>query len=254
MSSYRRLDPAQARDWLAAHPDALVLDARHAADHAASHLPGSVRLDGRNHEALLMQERRSRPVLVYCYHGHASRTYAQMFADFGFREVCDLIGGHEAWARAAAVAQPQLWLHEWLHRHGFGDIHAPGRHGNTPLMHAAWKGEALVVEALLALGVDRQAVNGDGNTALWLACVSRDEALVERLVRAGLDVDHANATGATCLMYAASSGRDAIVRRLLALGADASRTSQDGFTALDMAATAECLRLLRPARPSSTHA
>lgn len=138
-------------------------------------------------------------------------------------------------------------LPAWLQAQGFADAHRAGPHGNTPLMHAAWRGEAAIVAALLACGVDRQAVNHDGNTALWLACVANDPALVTQLVAAGLVVDHANLTGATCLMYAASSGKPAIVATLLSLGADPLRTTQDDFSALDMAASLDCLRLLRAA-------
>lgn len=153
--------------------------------------------------------------------------------------------------RPEAQATPPLpsALSTWLADQGFADAHSPGRHGNTPLMQAAWRGEAGVVDALLALGVDRHACNGDGNTALWLACVADSPALVSRLVQAGLAIDHANATGATSLMYAASSGKPEIVRTLLALGADPGLTTQDDFSALDMAATLDCLRLLRAARP-----
>ena len=64
------------------------------------HLPGSLRLDGRNHEGLLLSQAKDRPVFIHCYHGHASQTYAEMFADFGFVQVCDLIGGWEAWCQA----------------------------------------------------------------------------------------------------------------------------------------------------------
>ena len=100
--SFKRLTPAQARTWLAAHPDALRLDARVAHEFEAGHLPGSLRLDGCNHEALVRQQPKTRPVFVYCAHGIASQTYAGVFADFGFRNVCDLIGGHAAWLRDAA--------------------------------------------------------------------------------------------------------------------------------------------------------
>lgn len=223
---FRRLAAHELPAWLAARPDALRLDAREAQHHAQGHLGGSLRLDGRNHERLLLAERRTRPVFVYCYHGHASRTYAQMFVDFGFREVADLIGGWQAWQATQNEADA---------------------HGNTPLMRAAWRGDAAAVEAQLAQGPDLAATNGDGNNALWLACVANDAALVERLVRAGVAIDHQNLTGATCLMYAASSGKDSIVRALLALGANPSLRTQDDYSALDMAATLECLQLLRAA-------
>jgi len=226
MNAFQRLGAPQLPAWLVAHPDALLLDAREARDHEQGHLDGSLRLDGRNHERLLMREPKQRPVFIYCYHGNASRSYAQMFVDFGFRQVFDLIGGWEAWQQ-----------HEGPR----------AEHGNTALMTAAWRGDSAAVQSLLAQGVDLKAGNHDGNNTLWLACVANDPALVTLLARAGVPLDHQNLTGATCLMYAASSGKHEIVRTLLALGADARLLTQDDYSALDMAASIECLQLLREA-------
>lgn len=256
---FQRLRTADLPDWLKAHPGALVLDAREDRHHAQGHLDGSMRLDGRNHERLLMREARNRPVLIYCYHGHASQTYAEMFVDFGFEVVADLIGGWDAWQKSAVTAEADAgavpaFVQTWLQAHGFQDAHQPGHHGNTPLMEAAWRGESAIVQALLALGVDLLAVNADGNNALWLACVSNDPTLVISLAQAGVPVDHTNATGATSLMYAASSGKPDIVRVLLALGADPLIQTQDDFSALDMAANVECLQLLRSATRSVSKA
>jgi rhodanese-related sulfurtransferase len=225
----QRLTAQDTPAWLAAHPTALVLDARDAQSHARGHLAGSLRLDGRNHEALLQREPRTRPVYIYCYHGHASRSYAQMFIDFGFRTVADLIGGWEAWQRLQPPAAPQ------------------DAHGNSALMQAAWRGDTVAVQALLAEGADLAATNGDGNNALWMACVANDPALVRLLVGAGVPADHQNLTGATALMYAASSSKPDIVRILLELGADPTLRTQDDYTALDMAASIDCLSLLRAA-------
>lgn len=255
---FLRLRAAEVAPWLSAHPQALILDARDERAHTQSHLDGSVRLDGRNHERLLMREAKERPIFIYCYHGNASQTYADMFVDFGFAQVADLIGGWEAWqqqdqgwAPRSALATP--WpglppaLQQWLQSHGFEGVDAVGPHGNTPLMAAAWRGELGVVEALLAAGAQRDAVNHDGNNALWLGCVSNRAEVVIRLAQAGVPIDHANATGATALMYAASSSKPDIVRVLLALGADPLIQTQDDFTALDMAASVPCLQLLRAA-------
>lgn len=104
---FHRLTAAQAGAWLQARPDALLLDAREARHHAMSHLAGCTRLDGRNHEALLMRERKSRPVFIYCCHGNASQTWAGMFADFGFTEVADLIGGWSAVDGGGRLHGPQ---------------------------------------------------------------------------------------------------------------------------------------------------
>jgi len=264
---FQRLSPAQISPWLAAHPGALLLDARDAHHHANGHLEGSVRLDGRNHEMLLLRQPKTRPVLIYCYHGNASQTYASMFRDFGFATVADIAGGwtaielHDrqhpglpldsgpAAAPASADGEIPPALAGWLQTEGFDPTRpdAPGQHGNTPLMHAAWRGEGAMLDALLALKVPLDAVNGDGNNALWLACVHGDTALLRRLVAAGVPLDHANRVGATCLMYASSAGRTGVLRTLLELGADPLPRSQDDFSALDMAANIDCLRLLRQA-------
>jgi rhodanese-related sulfurtransferase len=272
---FQRLRPEQARAWLAERPDALLLDAREAHHHAASHLAGCTRLDGRNHERLLMREPKSRPVLIYCYHGHASQTYASMFTDFGFSDVADLIGGWAAIDRqgqlqgpqqaadvlpalSSAVTKPVVTtppaLAAWLIAEGFDPTQpeAPGQHGNTPLMHAAWRGSADAVNALLAFGVPLDAVNNDGNNALWLACVNGDPALIRTLVAAGVPINHTNLVTATALMYGASSGKHEVVATLLALDANPNLLSQDDFSALDMAASLECLQLLRTATRRQT--
>ena len=266
---FQRLHPAQALAWLAQRPHALLLDAREARHHAASHLAGSTRLDGRNHEALLMRQAKDRPVLIYCHHGNASQTWADMFTDFGFQDVADLVGGWSAVDRQGQLQGPQQAadllaalassplatpavpsaLATWLSAEGFDPTRpdAPGRHGNTPLMHAAWRGATAIVETLLAAGVALDAVNHDGNNALWLACVYGEPGLIRTLVARGVPLDHANLVDATALMYAASSGKHVVVSTLLELGADPHRVSQDGFSALDMAASIECLQRLRAA-------
>ncbi|BDI03355.1 rhodanese-like domain-containing protein [Sphaerotilus microaerophilus] len=100
--THRRLTAAELPEWLAAHPDALLLDARDSARHAQGHLPGAMRLDGHNHDALLREEPRSRPVLVYCYSGNSSQAWARLFAQAGFSEVADLAGGWVTWQLTAA--------------------------------------------------------------------------------------------------------------------------------------------------------
>jgi rhodanese-related sulfurtransferase len=259
---WTHLTPEQAHAWLSERPDALVLDAREAAHHAAAQLAGSVRLCRDNHEALLTTTPRRRPVFIYCYHGHASQTWAEMFVDFGFKDVADLAGGWTALRVPAdhqgpvnlAGPSPAPWavppaLADWLRAEGFDPARpdAPGQHGNTPLMHAAWRGARNMLDQLLALKVPMDATNGDGNNALWMACVHGEPDAIRTLAAHGVPLDHANLTGATALMYAASSGKAGVVATLLALGANPLLVTQDDFSALDMAASLDCLQLLRTA-------
>jgi len=103
---FRRLTVTEVGPWCAAHPNALLLDTRDAASHARDGWPGAVRLCSDNQDDLLLRTARTRPLLIYCYHGNASQTWAQMFADFGFTEVSDLIGGQAAWVAAQSAPAP----------------------------------------------------------------------------------------------------------------------------------------------------
>jgi len=189
-------------------------------------------------------------VLLYCYHGNASQTYGQMFADFGFAEVYSLDGGFAAWQRAQRKTAPPVispQLAKWLEAHGYpaDDLDAPAENGITPLMRASKAGDSGIVFELLQAGAALAAINIDGNNALWMACVGESLETMDLLIRAGIGLDHQNDTGATCLMYAASTGKHAVVAALLATGANPHLKTLDDFSALDMAATVECLNLLR---------
>jgi rhodanese-related sulfurtransferase len=105
---FRRLTPSELGAWLQARPNALLLDTRDAASHARNGWPGALRLSQDTQDELLLRTDRRRPVLIYCHHGIQSQVWAQMFADFGFTDVCDVIGGHAAWHRDDGATQPAI--------------------------------------------------------------------------------------------------------------------------------------------------
>jgi rhodanese-related sulfurtransferase len=76
--------------------DALVLDVRDAGAFDKAHIDGAVHVSHANISDVLDATARTRPLLIYCYHGNASREYAQLFSDFGFSEVYSVDGGYEA--------------------------------------------------------------------------------------------------------------------------------------------------------------
>lgn len=247
--TFRRIDAAAASQLLG-RGDVRVFDSRDAARFERAHITGARRLSGANLDATLLGTPKTVPILLVCYHGIASQTYGQMFADFGFAEVYSLDGGFAAWQRLQRkTAPPALGpqLVEWLQQHGYpgDDPDAVGEHGMTPLMRASELGDAETVFELLQAGAALDATNADGNNALWLACVGESLDTMDVLIRAGIALDHQNDNGATCLMYAASTGKHAVVEQLLNAGADPRFKTLDDFTALDMAATIDCLRMLR---------
>jgi ankyrin repeat protein len=246
---YQRIDADTARERLA-RGDVLVLDSRDPESFDLAHIPGARRLSPENLDLTLVTTPKTTPLLLCCYHGNASQTYGQMFADFGFAEVYSLDGGFAAWQRAHTKTAPPVLspaLAQWLRRHDYpiDNLDAVADFGMTPLMRAAKSGDTRMVFELLQAGAPLDTTNIDGNNALWLACVGADSETIDVLIRAGIDLDHQNDSGATCLMYAASTGKHLVVEQLLNAGANARLKTVDGFTALDMAATIDCLNLLR---------
>ena len=141
-------------------------------------------------------------------------------------------------------------LSAFLTEHGFqsNDINAPQADGRfTPLMRAAKLGRLDIVDELLALGVDLNALNADGCNALWLACYNGSHELIERLIAAGVNIDQQNGNGASALMYVASNSKPDLVKLLLEKGANPKLKNFDDSTAFDLAASLECLKLLRKA-------
>lgn len=243
---FTRLSAAET-EALLKHPQLRVLDVRDANAFACEHIAGAVHFDGAKLDQAVRSKTKHEPMLVYCYHGHASQTYAQTLADFGYREVYDLIGGYEAWRSHLTASAPlSAALAAWLSGQGFpsGDLAATVGNRHTALMRACQLGELAIADELMRSGAPLQATNSDGNNALWLACYSGQLELIDLLIAGGIEIDRQNDNGATCLMYAASSGKTEVLIRLLAGGASLDLTSLDDFTALDMAANIECLQLL----------
>lgn len=232
--------------------DVLVLDARDDASFREARIKGAQQLSIRNLSMVISQTRNDRPIVIYCYHGYASREYAQVFSDFGFSEVYSVDGGYKAWSEEKypmAYARLDASVRQWLADQGFpqDDINSIIVNETTPLMRASHKGDIDTVGLLIQAGARLNARNADGNNALWLACVGGHPDIIDVLTKAGIEIDNQNDNGATALMYAASAGKADIVQCLLERGASTDLATLDGFTPLDLASTADCLALIRRA-------
>lgn len=249
---YQCLSAVEAAALIRAEPELKLFDVRDMHSYQQEHLDGAMHLTEDRVPLWLGRLPKEAPVLIYCYHGNSSKTFAQMFSDFRFARVYSVDGGYRplatALAEAAAPAgapsaELAAFLAEW--QYPTGDLEARGQHGLTPLMRAALQGRREIVRELLALGADVRARNDDGNTALWLGCVSRDAGLVQDLIDAGIELDNRNDAGSTALMYTASSDRPELLKILLEAGADPHVRNFDDLRAVELAASRACLKLLR---------
>lgn len=113
------------------------------------------------------------------------------------------------------------------------NLEAQAVNGDTPLMLAAFYGNAPVVKLLLARGVE---VNRQGWTALHYAAINGSSQVVGMLLEASAYVDAESPDEKmTPVMLAAMRGRVAAVEVLRDEGADLSLKNKDGLTALDLA-------------------
>lgn len=76
---------------------ATFVDVRDPHSHRAARVPGAVPVDDASLQRFLDATPRERPLVVYCYHGHASLGGAAFFLDQGFTQVWSMTGGFEAW-------------------------------------------------------------------------------------------------------------------------------------------------------------
>ena len=119
------------------------------------------------------------------------------------------------------------------------DVDAAESDGTTPLMWAAYGGDAELVELLLDAGADVAAANAYGATAMAEAAAIGDAALIELLLDSGADANAANPEGETALLSVARTGNVAAAKLLLDAGADVNATEAWGGQSALMWAAAQ---------------
>ena len=107
-STFVCLSGQEAADLLQRETGVFVFDVRDRQSYLAGHVDGAAQLSEDRLLAWMKRIPKTAPVLIYCYHGHASQTYAQMFVDFRYQRVFSVDGGFSAlqMALTAAGVQP----------------------------------------------------------------------------------------------------------------------------------------------------
>jgi thiosulfate sulfurtransferase len=75
----------------------MILDCRDMKDYKVGHLDDALHVHEGLKESLVKRGDKQRPLLIYCYYGHASEHLAEFFSDFGFKRVYSLEGGYSSW-------------------------------------------------------------------------------------------------------------------------------------------------------------
>lgn len=112
------------------------------------------------------------------------------------------------------------------------DIHARAFNGDTALMIAAFKGNRVAVDALIARGAE---VQHPGWTPLHYAAMGGHNDIVKLLLDRGAQLDARSPNNTTPVMMAAWGGKIYTVKLLLDVGADAMLKNDHGMNAIDFA-------------------
>jgi len=108
------------------------------------------------------------------------------------------------------------------------DVNAPQGDGVTALHWAARRGDAELVQALVAAGANARATTQFGSySPLHLAAERGSAAIVKALIDAGAPVDARTNTGATPLMFAAAAGDIPAITALVDKGAAVNAQESD---------------------------
>ncbi len=94
--NYQSIDIEQGNQ-LIVEKNPIVVDVRDGGSFQAAHIKNALSVNGTNLDDFLQNSEKSKPLLVYCYHGNMSRSAAEYFSGAGFDDVYSLDGGFESW-------------------------------------------------------------------------------------------------------------------------------------------------------------
>ncbi len=96
MKKFKTISAAEMQPMLG-EQNVLLLDCRDSKDYREAHIENAMHVHEGLKESLITKGDKSKKLLIYCYYGHASEHLAEMFSDFGFKDVSSLAGGYASW-------------------------------------------------------------------------------------------------------------------------------------------------------------
>ena len=102
--AYFCLSAHDAAVLISTEPSASIFDVRDMSNYQRAHIDGAMHLSEDRLLAWMRRLPKDAPIVIYCYQGNASKTFAQMFIDFRYTRVFSVDGGYQP--LAAAMAAP----------------------------------------------------------------------------------------------------------------------------------------------------
>jgi len=95
--NFKEISIADAQKMIATQ-ELLLLDRRDAQSYLAGHVQNAMLVHDDLIESIIKKRDRSKPVVVYCYKGNASKELAGLFGQFGF-DSYSVQGGYAEWQK-----------------------------------------------------------------------------------------------------------------------------------------------------------
>lgn len=93
---YKQISHTEAEQLMSARK-IVIADVRDQDSYDEGHIANAIHLSIAKMQDYCDHADKTKPMLVYCYHGISSQSVAQHLVDQGFKEIYSLIGGFEAW-------------------------------------------------------------------------------------------------------------------------------------------------------------
>lgn len=94
--SFACIPGSTAAELISSQPCVALFDASDGAANWAGHIEGAADLSADRMPAWMKRIPKESPVVIYCYRGNASKTYAQMFVNFRYSQVFSVDGVYPA--------------------------------------------------------------------------------------------------------------------------------------------------------------
>ena len=103
--SFQCLPACEAAALIRSESKLAVFDVRDINDYRQGHIADAAHLAESRLMGWFSRLDKDQAIVIYCYKGHASQTFAQMFADFRFTRVFSVDGGYNSLATALAEGE-----------------------------------------------------------------------------------------------------------------------------------------------------
>ena len=77
--------------------EATILDIRDPRSYSQGNIENSIHVSNDNVEDVVRDADKSKPLIIYCYHGNSSKSAADYFFNRGFEQAFSVDGGYEQW-------------------------------------------------------------------------------------------------------------------------------------------------------------